>query len=839
MRWIAAWILAAVGVHAASAQEFLNSGLDNLKSKPNPSAVATNDRVGEYGDPRSVRISGAQAFSGRAIKDALFADQRFLLAAHPAAPKSGYLRALQEGVEIGYRHAGFLNIKASADIDKSIDSMFVVVSLKEGDRYRCGDVRVIGARNVPVDRLVRRLTEPYLSAEAASDPDNEDDHVLRASESPAAEAHSSDSNAPKPESPVWPKGKPAPFDSLTYKKLHEQVKEALADVGFHFPKFSINVMPNLAKKTADLVVTISREGPPDVIDEIEVSGHRRDKMDEILDYLHARPGMRFDRAERARIERLLWHSGRYKAYKVQVVEREGGQGLKLQLDLKEYLGAPKISESLSREEQTLLKARKWLTGANRHRSDMLFTMEKDGHRLETILSSQRGGLATVRPTEKDRPPIHLALATTNREFAFWDLIGKKKFAVPLGSAHATIEVELGLNEGNEAEGPFHLRVGMGIHYQDEDEPDGGLKIRFQVSPAYFVALAHEHEARCAWKNSRLVLSSSYDNIEIDGSTGRILRWTAEDKDRLSTLEIKFADGVFQQRMDEIEKASAGFKNAYDPRRPCHSIIQTLWNDESLWRLYELGNRENKEYDPRIAKQVRQIGRSLLEHDVLAPIDEWVLSASQTPQVKEEDKFSLPTDSSRAAGSDLQKLLAQLPAWSLRAADRLFPRESWPWTLSREMTLGWAGHKEFTASELRRLADSRDMGPLGYLCTARLLRLFELDGYQAVAGQGLKRLTAADFRKDYRALLPPDRIPATVVHHVAETLRGMKARDVKFVSQAWLNDRAVLLESLARELRAHRDKPIPQALEALLDQYWETTLRAEAKSLLRELAEERR
>jgi len=128
--------------------------------------------------------------------------------------------------------------------------------------------------------------------------------------------------------------------------------------------------------------------------------------------------------------------------------------------------------------------------------------------------------------------------------------------------------------------------------------------------------------------------------------------------------------------------------------------------------------------------------------------------------------------------------------------------------------------------------------LGCLFTARLQRLYHLPGYQALAAEGLTNLAAADFRRDYRVLLPPDRVPAAVLRHAAEMLRGLNEKEVQLLARGLLKSRAGLLENFARELRARRGQPIDVALDAMLDHYWETTLRREAEGLLRELAEEK-
>ena len=206
-------------------------------------------------------------------------------------------------------------------------------------------------------------------------------------------------------------------------------------------------------------------------------------------------------------------------------------------------------------------------------------------------------------------------------------------------------------------------------------------------------------------------------------------------------------------MRKIEKVSAPWPNAFDRNRPVSSLVKALWHDSWAWKFYRYIATENHYYDPQVEQQARQVGRLLLDHSVFDPLDEWIVSAEKEPQNHDEE-FRLPGVGNENLFSDWQTFLATAPWLAIGAADGLFPRNSWPWTISREIALNWAGHPKYFQQEMQRLAASRDMGPVGCLCTARLLRLWGLGGYRDVARRGLKQLSAADFRRDFaRSCLP--------------------------------------------------------------------------------------
>ncbi|MGD0896876.1 MAG: hypothetical protein ABR915_03505, partial [Thermoguttaceae bacterium] len=552
------------------------------------------------------------------------------------------------------------------------------------------------------------------------------------------------------------------------------------------------------------------------------------------DYLHAQPGMRFDQGQRARIERLLWRSGRYIAYKVTPAVHDTGKKLKLQLDLTEYPAAPRLADELSREEKTLLRARQWFTHPDRRRSDLAVSGESGGLRWEVIISPQHGCLALVRAAGKPEGGFLWAVAATDRQIAYYNPSEKRKIVLPLTSARIVMNAQLILDEKGLDGKPFRLLFGMGARSREKDDRGGPVEFNLRVAPAFFVALAHEHEAAGTWKGQRLVLATSCEHIEIDEPTGRLIQWTHLRENQEPLGSLTFFDGGLEKRLREIEELSAAWQNAFDRNRPVGSVVEALWNDSWVWKAYRFGASQNDNYDPKVEQQVRQVGRLLLDHGVFDPLDEWIVRSENKPQATGEE-FSIPGVGIENWFSDWQKLWANLPWLGVGWADSLFPRNSWPWTLLRETALSRLGHSKYFPQELQRLAASRDMGPVGFLATARLLRLQGLEGCRDVAAEGLRHLSVADFRRDFRAILPPGRGSTKALYRAAEMLRDWDAREIELVARPLLKQRAALIENLARQLRAQHGKPIAEAIDAILDEYWETTLRAEAEALLREVA----
>src|SRR5262249_54653468 len=110
------------------------------------------------------------------------------------------------------------------------------------------------------------------------------------------------------------------------------------------------------------------------------------------------------------------------------------------------------------------------------------------------------------------------------------------------------------------------------------------------------------------------------------------------------------------------------------------------------------------------------------------------------------EFSVPME---AANQSVDPTIAMVCAWLLDSADALLPRDSWPWILVREAAFALAGEGRFAQAELDQLLKSDNVGPVGCLAAAFLLGKTNPRLARTFAEGGLKRLTPAEFHRDYR------------------------------------------------------------------------------------------
>ena len=152
--------------------------------------------------------------------------------------------------------------------------------------------------------------------------------------------------------------------------LESQVADALADLGYFFPRFVVDVVPNARRKTAELAITIFNEGPRAVIGEIDTSGNKINSREEIVNYLKVHPGDPYNRKTLFEMKQRLLDSGRFFDVDIKPLATSYSPRL-MWIDVKELNKAPPLSKPLLPEEEMLLKFGKWLGDIDRWQGDMV------------------------------------------------------------------------------------------------------------------------------------------------------------------------------------------------------------------------------------------------------------------------------------------------------------------------------------------------------------------------------------------------------------------------------------------------------------------------------------
>ena len=159
------------------------------------------EQVGNLGDLKKLEIRGSTTFAPDNIKDPLWRSLDVQMAAHRKSLLRDYLVTLEEKVSEGYRYAGFWDVRVTAEVDRKAGRP--VLTVIEGPRLTAGEIRVEGAKSIPVADLVRRLTSrtPSSRKDGASEPGRQ---VAGRDGQGLGELGKSEETDP----PVWEQGKP-------------------------------------------------------------------------------------------------------------------------------------------------------------------------------------------------------------------------------------------------------------------------------------------------------------------------------------------------------------------------------------------------------------------------------------------------------------------------------------------------------------------------------------------------------------------------------------------------------------------------------------------------------
>ena len=759
--------------------------------------------VGTLGDPARLAFEGITTFTDEKIRRALMMTPDFLLASHPAARFGEYLPAIKGLVETGYKHRGFPEPQVSIAFDPYHETFAVKVS--EGPRYLCGDIEVLGAKTVPTELFARQMTDPRVKK--------------------------TDSNQTKTESPIWPTGRPTSFSRASQEDLTLKTHVVLCELGYYFCQFSVKVVPDPGTPSARLVVQIEDEGAR-TINEIIISGNKKNTREEILQYLGLEEGMLLDRALILKTEDLLWHSARFLQHSV-TPEVDGARAtIKLRIDLREYEPVPRLSEPFSPEEEMLLKCCDWLSNFLDQEDDLtadLYVEEID-IQVQIVVSPTKGTLFIARKGDGSQGANMLnAAIVAPEEIAFFSPARKAKFVLPAVSSK--IVAQLSLMPNSDPNSEFLWAIMPSIGYSNK--PSGeSYRLDLKLAPTYFVSYAHREGVDVSHLlNQGIVRSTDDSNLQmkIDPQSGRLIEMTYAGKKGRMTLTLD--RGIFDQLGKKIKQTTADHENRFVPQSPVGSTVRYLGDLPLLhWGLFQLFGTQLDVSEEEWGRAAEAVGK-VLESTAL-PFDKWTVKKHEGVH----DSFMIPPNLGKTATTSNSELVSMVAALVFGINNELFPPGSWPWTLARETVFVASGMGKYTQMELGRTYMSPQTGPLGFLVAAKLLTYFNQPLSRAFAAKGLKALTADDFRKDWSLLVAEDHLLSQCLDHMVKALWSLDEQDLNAVLVLFSQEEASLIRDTVTRMRENETKPIRQVLAPVLEYQWHNGLKAKVEQALRAYAQ---
>jgi hypothetical protein len=831
-------------------------------------ATARSDAlVGDLGDPERLAIQSAATFSPEQIRSALLAIPQFQLDGDANAPLDKYLATVERLIAAGYRHGGFANVIVKAAADQKAHA--INVQVVEGSRYLAGEIQVRGNKTIPVAQLIARLTEPY--------PPNNATVQSPVERGGKVQVRCVDSNGKYVDlcNPVWQSGQPAHLLTVpeAQSKLHEDVAAALADLGYRWTKFTVDVVPNPVTKKADLAIDVSDEGGRSVLARADVTGNEANSREDILKYVDFKPGTPATREEQVRIQTKLWESGRFIRSDVAVYHATTpADKTSLQITVLELHGLPPLTKPLSPEDKVFLKCRDWFANYDRWDGDFVCRIDAGNEGSVCVVASPRDG-AFVHLKFEDvsaRTRGDLAAVASRSDTGFYNLLAGRKITMPSLNRKMIASVALQLDDNaNDKTAQFHkLMFGIGVN-SERVESTSPLDLTLSVPPVVFLEMAHDSEAKYAIRDGVLTMITPKKTLRLDAASGRLLDYTEsmdqgtpddrregkdhtdentqeQGKDKMvstqpvsaagsgatlptparKTLHLSIVPGEFRRRLDAIHAATAKVPNAYDAVHPVSSLLAFACDEDLLWWQYSGANEH---------RPLRRVVRRMADNKVFEPLDKMIIGLCADNGSKSgatSDDFSVPdvTRASDGANTDIAAIGACF-SWLMHG---LFRPGSWPEVLSRDALMMVTGNGEAANVELSRVYRSEKNGPLCFLTASQVLIYLNPPAAQMMASRGLERLSLQDFRKEYAVFLNPKYPMGQFALRGAQFLREADQRDVDAIGSLLPADAATKFQQTVQLLRRDSKPPADLGLPAILDSLWRDGLRDRVKAALESL-----
>jgi len=262
------------------------------------------------------------------------------------------------------------------------------------------------------------------------------------------------------------------------------------------------------------------------------------------------------------------------------------------------------------------------------------------------------------------------------------------------------------------------------------------------------------------------------------------------------VSARVGKGLFERRLAEIRKAGEGLPNAYDPAGPSGSATRFTLTQLLATALAGLEAPGELQAATRIISKL--------------PAD-----AFAGPAAAPGEAFVVP----QAAPHPM----AEISVSAIFPSQELFPHDSWPVVLSRELALAICG-KGADMSQLDALIRGGEVGPVSCLAMANVFRLLNmLPVSRELAKEGLRQLKPEGFRKDASVVVSGEGLLGKMISALAAALRESSDDDIQAVASRLNPPEAALLLDSARMLKASPEKPLADAIAPALDSYWRAAL----------------
>ncbi len=801
-RWLCLSIFVAGGISASAAE-------------PRP----------QWANPEHWEFLGSLSFEVTQLRDKLAADVDVLLASRTPLDSQRLATVLADRLTAGYRHSGFPNVEVTSEILAERER--IALSVKEGPFYRNGEVRIDGAKTIPVDELIHGLTEGT----------GPQDAFLRWTQPPeqggVREWIKANGEKVEKESAVWKRGKATAFASGLENGVVAKANLILQRCGYREPTVTAVLEPQANGQTT-LVLTITDEGPRAVLGEIEVHGNQLNTADAILSYLDVQPGQALDIESASRWQWKLQESARFFETKVEVTAPPFGTGpSRLDVHVVEIPGLPTLDEPLLPLQQAAVRAAHWMTAPKKEDWQLTVTAKvlpewerllvpawqgADAITLRLTLSAADGAaILEVDVSDDHSNPVWTAHAHFNRnQLQLVNLTRRAKLSFNVAETKLILTANWTVRKPDDQGRASAMFFGFGFNSNGEQQ-HRVPEIKTIVSPAAILVESQKPEFQTTLESGTLKLVREGTLMEFDAESGRLRHFHAADPGKLQ-FTLQADTGLYRAR---LAGQAAAYQACAEVRHENAPLTQTC--RFILDEINELGMTPFP-HQP----EALMVAQRLLDAGVLRSIDEQIRATSTDDAAETGAKLTfeippaLPTGPAHALAWLKPFLHVCLGGYSA-----VFPRETGGWVAGREAALSLLGGRQGAVPPARvvEVLDQADAGPLSFLLAAELFQFVSPYHRYVLSNATVERLDSPAVRSDLRVLANERSLAGKVVLAMAAALRDASAEDLaiiaSWVTKAQYDD---VLQPAFRELSRRKEEPLSQVLPDVLEQVYPALIR---------------
>jgi parvulin-like peptidyl-prolyl isomerase len=774
------------------------------------------NRIGNLGEPAQVSIEGTQIFTDGEIRGALGRDLDYLIAAHPEATLSECLTAVEQRIRAGYRDCGFPNVVVQARYD--LPAGRIVVKINEGPRFRCGALQVTGLKSISAAEFTRRFAEKLVPE--------------------------SDPGTTYPG--IWKTGVPASFTAESLANYYSAASNTFASLGRFAAKYKVEIHPQPAGTNAALVVSVEDEGPKAILLGIELAGNKQNRRDDVINFLGLAKGMAITQDLIDEKTRALTQAARFMDAAITPVVLDSNGQVALRIKVVERAQLPLLTQSVSREERTLLRLREWLLAWESRQDDLIIdwtppTAQSKGPltylpgqgwsatnagqrppRFEVIVAPSGGIMARVMgnsPGQEHPQDLYSAIIKA-RALSVFAQVHQRKLHIPLPPGNSGL-IFVKVAPDDNVPDQFKLTMGAGF---SPAQTNDNWRLRLELLPAAFADLLYRPDTQATWQGDILTVRTKRFVLRVEEGTGRLLEAESIDSKPAASagaadvyrIKIRFATGAFAEAQEQIATSTSRDPDVFRSQRAYGSALGFFAAEvalaEPLWNSPPGGPTP----EPKIA--LASALEKLLAGSFLDPLQKLLDGAAAS---RSDDVFTIPSKWIKSQGGVLEQF-EQVMVWCAGNAQELAPADSWLQTLLRESAFNLNSRTEHQTAALARLAAADNLGPLGCYGALHVLQTGKGDSWAIFPELGLKRLTTTQFRWDYRMLLSSGSVMTECLANLARELGTLTPPEVEAMAGLLPPDSAALMREVAAAARQAQDQPVADAIGPAMDRWWETT-----------------